>query len=161
MPKFLSNTVQLHVIKFDISSDSYKQLILKRSPSTQPYPLMWQAITGRIEPNETALQAAVRELQEEASLQPYKLWTLPYVASFFNTINDTVGFAPVFVCEVEGTSEVKLSKEHTDFLWIELEHIAKFVKLPSHIEATKCLIDFIINNEDNFYYQIDKSLWKK
>lgn len=161
MPKFTSNTIQLHIIKFDSKANEFRQLILKRSPDTKPYPSMWQVVTGRLEAQETAFEAALRELKEETSLEPMKFWTLPFVASFFNTLKDELSFAPVFVCEVSELSEVIISEEHSEWLWIDLAETSNYIKLPSHIEGTKCVEDFVINNDENFHYQIEKSLWEK
>ena len=84
MPDFISNTIQAHIAAYDLDENEYKFLVLKRAADLYIYPGLWQTVTGRIEPGETALDAAIREVKEETGLTPDDIWTLPYVANFFN-----------------------------------------------------------------------------
>jgi len=40
----------------------------------QPYPGLWQMVTGKIKPYEKAYQTAMREIKEETGLVPVQLW---------------------------------------------------------------------------------------
>ena len=68
MPSFKSNIIEVCI--FSIVKKSTKYLLLRRSKSEKIYPDTWQIISGRIEKNETALQASLREMIEETSLRP-------------------------------------------------------------------------------------------
>ena len=59
MSKIKIRVIDAYVYKK--SSDKIKYLILKRA-KTKMYEHLWQGVAGKIEKNETAWQAAIREL---------------------------------------------------------------------------------------------------
>lgn len=78
----------------------------------------WQPISGGIEPNETAWQAALRELQEEAGLVPLEFYRLPVVNSFYIAEQDTMWHSIPFCAVVSPAAKVKLNDEHDASRWI-------------------------------------------
>ena len=154
MPKFVSNFVQVHIATFNEDIQEYKFLILKRSATMKVYPNLWQVITGTIEENETALQTALRELDEETGLIPKKIYTLPYLTTFFNAKKDTINASPVFGVVVDYANEIKLSDEHSEYLWLSFNDILQKLELPSHIEATKIFYNFVLINKENNKFEI-------
>lgn len=158
---YSTKTVQVHIIRFNSEKDCYEQLILKRNGNVQPYPNVWQIVTGRIEKFETPIETAVREVFEETGLVPLKLWNLPYLASFYNYKTNEINFSPVFVFEVYENSKVNLSNEHSEFKWIELNETDKHIIFPSQVEGTDYLIKYILKNANNYLYLIDETVWKK
>lgn len=154
MPNFVSNFVQVHIAAFDEEIKDYKFLILKRSAQIKVYPNLWQVITGTIENSETSLQTAIREINEETGLNIKKIWTLPYLTTFFNAKKDTINASPVFGILVDFVKKVKLSDEHSEYLWLSYSNILQKLELPSHIEATKIFYEFILTNKDNSKFEI-------
>ncbi len=152
MPKIISNTIQLHVVK--IIDDEILHLALKRSMKKKPYPGIWQVITGTIEENETALQTALREINEEIGIKPIRMWTIPGLASYFNTKQDTLGFSPVFGALVDNNSEVKLSEEHDTFEWLPLDQANKLIIMPSQQQFAKVFEDTILKSADLSLFEI-------
>ena len=63
MPIVLSTMVEVCVFRF--SADHPEYLLLKRAPEEPLYPNIWQMVTGSVEAGETAVVAALRELEEE------------------------------------------------------------------------------------------------
>ena len=61
------STIQLH--PFILQENVVKYIILQRHHNSKYYPNMWQVVTGKINPNEKAYQAAVRELKEETGIK--------------------------------------------------------------------------------------------
>lgn len=156
-----TKTVQVHIIRFNKKEEKYEQLILKRNENAKPYPNVWQVVTGRIEKFETPIETAIREVFEETGIVPIKLWNLPYLASFYNYRENEVNFSPVFVFEVYDDAKVNISQEHSDFKWIALNDISKHVMFPSHVIASDYIEKYILHNENNHFYLIDESIWKK
>ncbi len=145
MPEFISNTIQVHIAAK--VNDGFKFLVLKRASNLSVYPDLWQVITGTIEGNDTALQTALREIDEETGLKPIKLWTVPYVAVFFDANKDQIHASPVFGALVEYQDNIRLSDEHQEYLWLDYKECVEKLELPSHREGTKILMEYILMNK--------------
>ena len=83
-----------------------------RSPGT------WEAVHGAIEPGETPVQAALRELREETGLAPARLYNASRVEAFYRHAEDEVALIPVFVALVARDAAVRVSAEHDAFEWL-------------------------------------------
>lgn len=81
----------------------------------------WEAVHGHIEPGETPLNAALRELREETGLGPDRVYNLSRLESFYQHRLDEVALIPVFVAFVAAGAPVTLSPEHDRFEWLPLE----------------------------------------
>ena len=154
MPKIISNTVQAHIACFPKGCDRPLFLLLKRAENETIYPNVWQAVTGWIEPGETALETALRELKEETGLVPKKSWTVPYITSFFDVKKDEIHLSPVFGFLVDEDAEIKLSEEHCAFEWLTYEDCCDKLIIPTHVEGTKVFCDFILCGSSGESYEI-------
>jgi dihydroneopterin triphosphate diphosphatase len=153
MPEFASNTIQLHVAAFDKDSEEYRYLLLQRSASKMPYPNIWQVITGTIEEDEKAIDTALRELNEEAGLTPSKIWTLPYITSFFNPHIDQIHMSPVFGVLVDSNHVIRISHEHQKYQWLSYSDCINRLVLPSHRDGTKIFRDYALNEKLSNLYE--------
>ena len=79
----------------------------------------WGAIHGRIEKSETAWQAALRELREEAGLAPIEFYQLDTMNQFYLVANDCVWHVPGFCAVVGREATITLNEEHDDFRWVD------------------------------------------
>lgn len=153
MSGFMSNTVQVGVARK--SGEHFEYLILRRCEDSYMYPQMRQCVTGRNNPEESAVEAALRELKEETNLVPARFWTIPYVSVFYDSIKDAVNASTVFGALVEPNAEVKISNEHMDFRWAKLEECLKILPLPSHREGLKIFEEYILTAEDDALFEIN------
>ena len=83
----------------------------------------WQVVRGGIEPGETAVDAALRELREETALAPKEFYRLGNVESFHTIVDDTLWHSAAFCAIVGREQEVCLNPEHDDYRWMPCERI--------------------------------------
>jgi dATP pyrophosphohydrolase len=79
---------------------------------------VWGPVHGRIERGETAWQAALRELREEAGLTPVEFYQLDTINQFYLVPGDCVWHVPGFCAVVGRDVTIQLNEEHDDFRWI-------------------------------------------
>ena len=143
--------IQVHIARRSKNSDDMEYLVLKRSSIEQAFPNVWQVVTGGIEPLETAVEAARREMFEETGLSPITMWSLPYVASYYSPKKDEIQYAPVFGALVDA-KDVLISEEHEEFVWLRFEDTLSRLVFPSHIEGTKFFHESILFGKDKIHF---------
>ena len=116
MPRIVSSLVEVAVFRF--ANDRPEYLLLQRAAAEKLYPLLWQLVTGGIEGEERASDAALREMREETGLIPTSFWCAPVTNVFYDVRNDAVQLTPVFAAQVGAAGAVRLSAEHQAFLWL-------------------------------------------
>jgi len=92
-------------------------LVLRRGAGGR-CPGAWETVHGSIEPGETPVQAALRELHEETGLAPLRLYNASRVESFYRHRVDEVALVPVFVAFVDAAVEPRVSGEHDRTEWL-------------------------------------------
>ena len=95
----------------------------------------WQLISGGLEPDETAWQAALRELREETALVPAEFYRLSTLTSFYRPDNDTLYMAPMFCALVTKDAMVTINAEHTAFEWVNVNDANAKLMWPSDREG--------------------------
>jgi len=83
----------------------------------------WQLVRGGIESDETAIEAALREMSEECGMTPREFYRLGSVESYYTAIDDTLWHAVAFCAVVDRQQPVKLNAEHDAFRWISREQM--------------------------------------
>jgi dATP pyrophosphohydrolase len=139
--QIVSNIVDCYV--FRRVSPSVEFLLLKRNPASC-LGQTWQAVHGKIEPGETAWQAAVRELREETGLAPLRLWQVDFVNTFYVARLDRVLMCPCFAAEADRTADVVLSAEHTEYAWVRADDVLRRLMWPGQRSAVREILDEIV-----------------
>ncbi|RMD49439.1 MAG: NUDIX pyrophosphatase [Ignavibacteria bacterium] len=134
----VSYLIEAHI--FIRENSGLKFLLLKRS-SEEIYPKLWQMVTGRINSNEKAFEAAKREIVEETGLKPLKMWVVPRVNSFYSQEKDEICMVPVFATEV-GNTEVKLSEEHTEYVWCDAGKAKELLAWEGQRKAVDLIVEY-------------------
>jgi type II secretory ATPase GspE/PulE/Tfp pilus assembly ATPase PilB-like protein/8-oxo-dGTP pyrophosphatase MutT (NUDIX family) len=119
MPK--SPPVEVKVATIDVYvirplPDGWRVLVLRRGEETR-CPGSWEAVHGRIEPDERPEQAAVREVLEESGLRVSRLYNIT-VQPFYLHSMGIVTAAVVFAAFVDEPADVRLGAEHDTFEWL-------------------------------------------
>jgi len=138
----ISNLIEAHI--FREQNEKLEFLLLKRSPD-EYYPNLWQMVSGKIKENEAAYQTAIREIKEETNLSPIKFWVAPTVNSFYSPDKDYICLLPVFAAKVNFESEVKISKEHTEFRWETPEEAKQMLAWEGQRKSVDVIVDYFLN----------------
>jgi len=140
--------------------DGY-QLLLARRAEDRYMGGTWHVISGRIEPDETAWQAVLREMREETRLAPVELYCLSTISSFYRPDNDSLNIAPTFCAVVDEAAAVTLNPEHTAFEWIDVDEADSRLMWPADRQAlqeirTTILTDSVVKE----YRRIPIGSWQ-
>lgn len=144
----VSSMIEAHI--FREIQNGIEFLLLKRSEG-QPYPGLWQMVTGKIKSEEKAYQTALREIKEETGLVPVQLWVAPTVNSFYEPKDEYICLLPVFAARVE-SSEVKLSQEHIDYQWVNKATAQKLLAWEGQRKAVQIIEDYFLNEKSFFHF---------
>lgn len=106
--------------------------LLLRRATGRAYAGQWRMVGGKINPGETAWQAALRELAEETGYAVgaglLAAWALPSVNTFYDWQRDAVSLTPAFAAEVTG--DPQLDAEHDAFEWLSADEAASRLGWP-------------------------------
>ena len=110
------------VYLIDPQTETWRVLALRRGTGTR-CPGAWEAVHGRIEPEESPEDAAVREVLEETGLAIQRLYNIT-VHSFYLHQTARVEVAIVFCAFVDSGAVVTLGQEHVEYTWLSMEDAA-------------------------------------
>ncbi|NWG27794.1 MAG: NUDIX pyrophosphatase [Ignavibacteriaceae bacterium] len=137
--KLVSNLIEAHI--FREKGDTVEFLLLKRSPE-QYYPNLWQMVSGKIKDGEKAFETAIREIKEETSLTPARLWIVPNINSFYSSDSDYISLIPVFAARVEPDVEVRISSEHSEWNWFKPEEAKKILAWDGQRKSVDLIVEY-------------------
>lgn len=80
----------------------------------------WCHVAGRIEAEETAWEAVLREIREETGLAVTRLFSADYTEQFYEPKRNIVSVVPAFVAYVDSSQPVRLNAEHSEFRWVTI-----------------------------------------
>jgi len=145
MPDVSCRIVEVCVFKFENNCAQY--LLLRRAKDERVYPGLWQLVSGSIEPKEKALDAALRELNEETMLKPRAFWNVPFTNAFYDHETDVVNVSPMFAAQVDAGIEPRLSAEHDTYGWFDIERAARKLVWPGQRSGLQVVHDYIAGGQ--------------
>ena len=126
-------TVFVDVYVLRMAPEGLEVLVLRRARAGRCGGA-WEVVHGSIEDGERPLDAALRELREETSLAPVRLYNLSRLELFYRHRTDEVALIPVFAAFVSA-SDVRLSDEHDAWEWLPLAAAAGRLAWPRERRA--------------------------
>lgn len=150
MPKLVSDIVDVYVFR---KSRRRVQFLVLRRRDDVVLGSLWQSIHGKIDPGETAVDTAVREVQEHTRLEPHRIYSADYINQFYDHASDTIVLAPSFAVLVGPSDEPTLSPEYGDYAWCDLEETVARLPWSGQRWAARHIFDVIAagGEEAEFY----------
>jgi len=142
-----------------ISEDIDEYLVLKRATSYLHN--IFGQVAGKIEKGETAIEAIIREIQEETGLIPESLYSADIVETFYELSSNSIIMVPVFVAFVEPDAQVIISYEHSEYKWIKYHEIDKYFPFPPQKSSIRTIHDEFIARKPLEILRIDLSKYIK
>ncbi|MDP9350925.1 MAG: NUDIX domain-containing protein [Chloroflexota bacterium] len=123
MPQIISSGV-IDVYPFTVANARPQYLTLLRTPGLA-LGNTWQAVHGRIEKRESAVQAAARELTSQTSLRADVLWNIDYVNTFYSPEEDAIYLVPSIGALITDDREIELTPDHVNWEWTSIEAVMR------------------------------------
>ena len=126
--------VEVFFFKHD-AGGNYYFLLMKRTPERGGF---WQPLTGGVEDAETHQQTIIREAKEETGLEQF----LRIIATGYNfefTDHGKNYTETIYGAEVPAESEVKISAEHDDCVWVNKDEALALLKWDNNKEGLRIL----------------------
>lgn len=98
----------------------------------------WDLVKGHVEIGESDKEAAIRECEEETGI--IELEFLDFsgdVHYFFRRGEELVSKDVIYFYAKTNTKEIKLSHEHQDFIWLDIDEAIKKITFKSSKEILK------------------------
>jgi 8-oxo-dGTP pyrophosphatase MutT (NUDIX family) len=124
-------------------------LLLHRAPG-RTYPGLWQCVTGRLEPGETIVQGALREVAEETGFGAAEIeavFETDIVNTFHERAVDALLIEAVFAARVRHDVAAVLSDEHDDLRWLTPAEAHDLVVWPAYHRAIE-QVEWLVANPD-------------
>ena len=90
----------------------------------------WGSVRGNIEENETEKETAIREAEEETGISDLIFMEnfKEKISFFYKMNNELINKEITFFLAETKTEKIKLSFEHKDYKWLEIESALKLIK---------------------------------
>lgn len=121
-------------------------LLFKRAAG-KLYDGQWRMVGGKVQSGESYWQAALRELYEETTLKPLKMWTIPSINSFYEYRTDSILNIPAFAAEIDGESPIVLNSEHSEFSWFSIDEAIDKIIWPEQRRLLTLTDSLITSNQ--------------
>ena len=98
-------------------------LLIQHSTESNKIKGHWDFPKGHIENNETELETAIRELQEETGIDDFRLIDnfRHKITYSVNRNNKVIPKEVIFFLAESSTKSVKLSSEHQNYIWLNFD----------------------------------------
>ena len=97
----------------------------------------WEFVRGNIEENETEKETAIREAKEETGISDLNFIESfkEKISFFYKMNNELINKEIIFFLAETKIEKIKLSFEHKDYKWLEIEDALKLIKFKNSREV--------------------------
>jgi dihydroneopterin triphosphate diphosphatase len=120
---------------------------------------LWQCVSGRLEPGETVVAGALRELREEtgfAAAGIERLFNLDQVNQFYEPTVEGILTAAIFAVRVDPGSEARLSPEHDALRWVGPAEALRVAVWPAYRESIRRIVEDLADPERAAWFELDQ-----
>ena len=132
-------------------------LLLRRAQSDPILPGLWQGVSGGLEPGESAVEAALRELSEETGLGAVwieHLYHLDQVNQFLGPSTHEILSAAVLAVRVAPAAEPVVSHEHDELRWVSPEEALDLAVWPAYRESIRRILDILLDQDRATWFEL-------
>jgi 8-oxo-dGTP pyrophosphatase MutT (NUDIX family) len=143
---------------FETGPSGPRILLLRRAPG-RVLSGLWQGVSGLVEPGESVVDAARRELREETAIDESAIeafFHLDYVAEFLWSPSDALMTSAYFAVRVRPGTEPVLSDEHDEARWVSIDEARATVVWPAHREAIDRIRDNLLDPDRARWFELDR-----
>lgn len=140
----MPDTTNVDVIVFCRETLPPLFLLLHGQPESR-YDGQWHVMTGNIQPSETAVQAAGREVLEQIGQPVLACWALDYLHTYYDPAADQIKLTPVLLIEVPST-ELRFAAERNDVRWIRYDQAMDILRWPGQRDGLRRAQEDIVAN---------------
>jgi dATP pyrophosphohydrolase len=136
------NFIAGYVVQYHHSKEPL-YLLLQRSQRSY-FPGLWQIVTGKLNPDETATAAVKREIAEETGLACSELYNVD-VTMFYEQPKNRMAFSANFCAFVKGPIAVVLSPtEHDAYQWCNFLEASSLLAFPAQKQTLAFIHHFYV-----------------
>ena len=108
----------------------------------------WHPVMGHIEPGETAVEAALREMEEEVGLVAGRepcagVWALEQVHPFYLHAIDCIVLSPRFAARVTREWVPRLNEEHSAYRWVAAAKASEVFMWPGQAACVREIVEHL------------------
>jgi dihydroneopterin triphosphate diphosphatase len=152
VPQVASDIVDAYIFR---RTNGRVQFLLLQRHNDLPLGGTWQSIHAKIEPNESALEAAERAVRVSTGLEIVDAFSADYINQFYDHETDTIILAPVFAFTVVPKARVALGPEYVDSFWCEREEATARLLWTGQRWAVRHIDEVIaMGGEESEYYRV-------
>ena len=139
------------------SSAPIEFLLLRRAKGDAILPGLWQGVSGGLEPGESSVEAAVRELSEETGFGPDQIdrfYHLDQVNQFLDPFSGGILSALVFAVRVKPGAEPVISHEHDSMRWVSPDQALELAIWPAYRESIRRIVEDLLDPERASWFEL-------
>jgi dATP pyrophosphohydrolase len=140
----------------DAGTSDIEILLLRRSPG-RILPGLWQCVSGSLEADETPVEGALRELQEETGFGASQIagfFDLDQVNQFHEPSVRAIVTSSVFAARVGSAAEPVLSHEHDAMRWVSPAEALELAIWPAYRESIRRIVENLIDPERSVWFEL-------
>ncbi|GHB41071.1 NUDIX hydrolase [Pseudovibrio japonicus] len=142
------------VFLIDKNSEEPQVLLFRR---LDPPANTWGQVAGAIEADETAWQAALREVREETGIILDELWSADADIRFYVPEKNSFSIIPVFVAHISHDTPIKLNGEHDAYQWFSFADAKALVSFPGQRRMLELIEEEFIHRTPTPHLRINLS----